>query len=333
MENKYITNIGEDFDQMDLELIEKINELETENKKNKQYIKELKKENIEQKHRIQDLEIERDHNKETIKNQNDIINFYKKIQKEYEDNNNEQKKNEEKIKTLEESISLKDKKIIDLNKELEEQSILNKKLVADIAYKEEIIRKQEKGKILDNLKNNIKLEAKFDNVENNKELNEIRTKEGKIEVDLDTFMDDPKQKLNSLIKEHKKEIENKNDEINELKKKLNNIKKDSRNELELQNEYLNKMIEGYKNNIENMKEQKIKAIKDLNKQNEKLEIELGEYKVQLGNIQFEMDRKLVTYKRYINKLQTILESLGYKFKDKNNNINNKMKYDKAKTMV
>ena len=77
-----------------------------------------------------------------------------------------------------------------------------------------------------------------------------------------------------------------------------------------------------KKNIESMKEQKIKDAKNLNKQNEKLEIEIGEYKVKLANIQFEMDRKLVTYKKYINKLQAKLESLGYVFKDKNNNNNN-----------
>ena len=304
MENNYITNIGEDLEPTDLELIEQIREIETENEKNKQYIKELRRENTEQKHRIQDLEIERDHNKETIKNQNDIINVYKKYKKEYEEYNNEQKKISQyriKIKSLEESIFLKDQKIIDLNKELEEQSVLNQKLVDDRKYKKE--------------------GEKIDNLEDNKELNEIRTKEGKVEVDIGKIMESPKQILNSQIKDYKKEIEIKNNEINELKSKLNIIKKD-KNELEAKNEYLNKLIEGYKKNIESMKEQKIKDAKNLNKQNEKLEIEIGEYKVKLANIQFEMDRKLVTYKKYINKLQAKLESLGYVFKDKNNNNNN-----------
>ena len=568
MEKRYslISNLGEGYEsEGDLENLEKLQELEIEYEQNKKELEDLKKKNLEQKHRIQDLEIECDHNMETIRNQNGLINFYKQYRKEHEDSNDKKKlaEYEEKIKSLEESISIKDKKMEDLKNELKEQSSLNEKLVDVITNKEETIRKLEKGVNLDEEDNNNKIEEEIDKLkdkisdlenekekiidkyedkinalnkenndyqdklydseneifnlkeinkkyeieeakkkggpdvdgeidklykeeienlkkalneakdskkqikekaqeqresdvkeimdlekvvedlrneinelkrdkqilENNKkytqnineklfkrnkelesifgdnndkelilnnykskldkknneidnltakckefketidqyekdkeiklkefqhekevlqsevddkrkklevalrELNEIRAKEGKGEANIQKMMDDPKQKLYDEIKEYKNEIENKNKEINELKNKLANFEIDSSNELEAQTQYLNSMIEGYKKNIENMKEQKIKAAKDFNEQNDKLQIEIGNYKVHLATIQFDMERKIVTYKKYIKKLQTKLESLGFKFKDKNYNKNNKMSYEKAKTIV
>ena len=91
MENNYITALGDEADQKDMELLQKVDELERENEQNKHCIKELKKEILEQKHAIQDFEIERDHNLETIKNQNSLIEFYKKYKN--EQNNNNEKKN------------------------------------------------------------------------------------------------------------------------------------------------------------------------------------------------------------------------------------------------
>ena len=46
-----------------------------------------------------------------------------------------------------------------------------------------------------------------------------------------------------------------------------------------------------------------------------------------------MDRKIVTYKKYVKKLQTQLELLGFKFKDKNYNMDSKMALLKSKAMV
>ena len=45
-----------------------------------------------------------------------------------------------------------------------------------------------------------------------------------------------------------------------------------------------------------------------------------------------MDRKLVNYKKYVKKLQTKLEDLGFKFKDKHLNDKN-LALMKSKTMV
>ena len=548
MEENYISSFGSESETSDLELYEQIDNLQKEKGKLEKEIKTLRRENLAQKHNIQDLEINMDHLKEQVKNQTNLIKFYK--------DNNKSKESEEKMKSLEESVSIKDKKIEELAKELNEQSTLNEKLVDVITNKEEIIKKLEKGtdinndldnednfkiriekleeeienlkqkisdlesekekiidkyedkialinkenndyqdkiydceneilnlreinkkyeidevrkkggpdsegeidklykeeienlknalkeekdskkyikekaqeqrdsdlkeildleKINDNLKNELnELKIKKDIIENEKkniknlyeklikknkeleniysdktdnelilnkfqsklekknleienltskckefkdnldqyekekeerekafkhekdvllsevndkskrlevvlrELNEIRTKEGKSEANVDSLIEDPKQKLYDEIKANKKEILEKNKEINDLKIKLDNSEIDRKNELEAQTEYLNSMIESYKKNIGVLKEQKIKDEKDFENQIENLEIEVGNYKLQMASAQFDMDRKLVNYKNYVKKLQTKLESLGFIFKDKRN---------------
>ena len=551
MEDNYISNIGSESETSDLELYEQIDNLQKEKGKLEKEIKTLRRENLAQKHNMQDLEINMDHLKEQVKNQSNLIKFYKDNK-----DNNKNKESEEKIKSLEESLLIKDKKIEELTKELSEQSSLNEKLVDVITNKEEIIKKLEKGtdinngldnednlkikiekfeeeienlkqkisdlesekekiidkyedkialinkenndyqdkiydceneilnlkeinkkyeieevrknggpdaeaeidklykeeienlknalkeekdskkyikekaqeqrnsdvkeildleKINDNLKNQLnelkiskdiienekknienlyeklikknkeleniysdntdnelilnkyktKLEKKNIEIENLtskckefkdnldqyekekeerekefkhekdvllsevndktkrlevvlRELNEIRTKEGKSEANVDSLIEDPKQKLYDEIKANKKEISEKDKEISDLKIKLDNFEIDRKNELEAQTEYLNSMIESYKKNIGDLKEQKIKNEKDFENQIENLEIEVGNYKLQMANAQFDMDKKLVNYKNYVKKLQTKLESLGFIFKEKRN---------------
>ena len=549
MKDNYISNIGSESDTSDLELYEQIDNLQKEKDKLEKEIKTLRRGNLAHMHKIQELEINMDHLKEQVKNQTNLIKFYK--------DNNKSKESDEKITSLEESVLIKDKKIKELTKELNEQSSLNEKLVDVITNKEEIIKKLEKGtdinngldnednlkikiekfeeeienlkqkisdlesekekiidkyedkialinkenndyqdkiydceneilnlkeinkkyeieevrkkggpeteaeidklykeeienlknalkeekdskkyikekaqeqrnsdvkeildleKINDNLKNQLnelkiskdiienekknlnnlyekllkknkeyeniysdntdnelilnkyktKLEKKNIEIENLtskckefkenldqyekekeerekefkhekdvllsevsdkskrlevvlRELNEIRTKEGKSEANIDSLIDDPKQKLYDEIKANKNEISEKNKEISDLKIKLDNFEIDRKNELEAQTEYLNSTIEIYKKNIEVLKEQKIKDEKDFENQIENLEIEVGNYKLQMANAQFDMDRKLVNYKNYVKKLQTKLESLGFIFRDKRNN--------------
>ena len=551
MEDHYISNIGSDSETSDLELYEQIDNLQKEKGKLEKEIKTLRRENLTQKHHIQDIEINMDHLNEQVKNQTNLIKFYKDNK-----DNNKSKDSDEKIKSLEESILIKDKKIEELTKELKEQSSLNEKLVDVITNKEEIIKKLEKGtdinsgldnednlkiriekfeeeienlkqkisdlesekekiidkyedkialinkenndyqdkiydceneilnlreinkkyeidevkkkggpdtegeidklykeeienlknalkeekdnkkyikekaqeqrnsdlkeildleKINDNLKNELNdLKSSKDIIENEKknienlyeklikknkeleniysdktdnelilnkfqsklekknleienltskckefkenldqyekekeerekefkhekdvllsevndkskrlevvlrELNEIRTKEGKSEANIDSLIEDPKQQLYDEIKANKKEILEKNKEINDLKIKLDNSEIDRKNELEAQTQYLNSMIESYKKNIGVLKEQKIKDEKDFQNQIENLEIEVGNYKLQMASAQFDMDRKLVNYKNYVKKLQAKLESLGFIFKEKRN---------------
>jgi len=150
-----------------------------------------------------------------------------------------------------------------------------------------------------------------------RELNELRAKEGKDEADITKISEDPKQKLYEEIKQLKSNLEKKEKETIELNNKLENYKINNKNELEAQNEYLKGLIEGYKQNIENLKEQKNKEKKDFVEQLEKLDMEMGNCKCQIAAAQYEADRKLINYKNYVKKLQRKLESLGFKFKDKN----------------
>ena len=83
---------------------------------------------------------------------------------------------------------------------------------------------------------------------------------------------------------------------------------------------MNNIIEEDKRNLEKMKTQKEQEAKDFNEQIAQLEVEIGNYKCELATTQFEMDKKIVTYNKYVKKLQTKLESLGYKFKGKNYNV-------------
>lgn len=162
-----------------------------------------------------------------------------------------------------------------------------------------------------------------------RELNEIRAKEGQGEVNLDQMAEDPKQKLYDEIKDLKKQIEDKIKANTTLKNKIDNFEIDKNNELEAQTGYLNGMIEGYKKTIESMKGEKSKTEDEHKDEIEKMEMEIGDYKCKIATLQFETDKKLFTYKKYVKKLQTKLESLGFKFKDKKK----KEHYDKAKAMV
>ena len=161
MEDNYISNIGSESDTSDLELYEQIDNLQKEKGKLEKEIKTLRRENLAQKHNMQDLEINMDHLKEQVKNQSNLIKFYKDNK-----DNNKNKESEEKIKSLEESLLIKDKKIEELTKELSEQSSLNEKLVDVITNKEEIIKKLEKGTDINNgLDNEDNLKIKIEKFE------------------------------------------------------------------------------------------------------------------------------------------------------------------------
>ena len=163
-----------------------------------------------------------------------------------------------------------------------------------------------------------------------RELNEIRAKEGKGEANLDQMAEDPKQKLYDEIKDLKKKLEDNTKENTNLKNKIANFEIDKNNEIEATTGYLNGTIEGYKKSIENMKQQKIKMTDDFKKEIETLEIQIGNLKCEIATNQYESDRKIVNYKKYVKKLQTKLEDLGFKFKDKKKN---KDGFERSKTMV
>ena len=122
------------------------------------------------------------------------------------------------------------------------------------------------------------------------------------------MMNDPKQKLAD-------EIENKDKVIEELKKNIENLKKD-KTEAEAQNKFLQSSIDTLNKNINVLKTKKSKAGEDFDKEMEKLQIQIGDYKCQLAMKEYETEKEIIKYKTYIKKLQSKLEQMGFKFRRK-----------------
>ena len=212
MEGSYISNIDEYDD--DLAILDKVNQLEIENEKYKNEINELEKVVIDQKNIINDLQIDNDANLVTIKNQMGLIKFYKDYRKEHEDNQDQKKLEEyqEKIKSLEESNSIKNRRLEDLQQELDEQSSLNEKLVDVITQKEETIKKLERGEN-DNTENSgmSKLEEEIENLKN---------KISDLESEKEKITDKYEDKINALNKENN----NYQDKIYDYETEILNLK-------------------------------------------------------------------------------------------------------------
>ena len=203
-------------DALDLDSLEKINKLKIEVEKYKQKSSDLEKENLNQKHRIQDLEIEIDHNEETIKNQLGLIKFYKDYRKEQEKKNDQKylEQYEEKIRSLEDSIAIKDRKIDTLYQELKEQTNLNERLVDVITSKEEIIKKLQKGiNVGDGTgdANATKFEEEIDN---------LKQKISDLESEKNSIID----KYDDKIKELNEENNKYQDKIYDLDNEILNLK-------------------------------------------------------------------------------------------------------------
>ena len=196
MEDNYISSIGSESETSDLELYEQIDNLQKEKGKLEKEIKTLRRENLTQKHNIQDLEINMDHLREQVKNQTNLIKFYKDNK-----DNNKGKESDEKIKSLEESILIKDKKIEELTKELNEQSSLNEKLVDVITNKEEIIKKLEKGTDINNgLDNEDNLKIRIEKFE--EEIENLKQKISDLESEKEKIIDKYEDKIALINKEN-----------------------------------------------------------------------------------------------------------------------------------
>ena len=141
MEDSYISNIQEDDQILDSDLLEKIHQLETENESLKLKLSEGDKKIISQKHQIENMEIEFSNKNNEIKSLEGLIQFYqqeKGSNKEEEEENNKYQEYEDKIKNLEESITIKNQKIEQIKQDLNEQYSVNEKLINALTEKEEI---------------------------------------------------------------------------------------------------------------------------------------------------------------------------------------------------
>ena len=119
----------------------------------------------------------------------------------------------------------------------------------------------------------------------------------------------------------KKQIEKLKEEIKYYEKQLESNTKDNSkvkkyDELEAKNKFLNETIETMTKNIEELKNLKLKAEEDFKNEMTRVETELGQAKCELATSVYEKELVETKYKRYIDKLKTKLESMGFKFKQK-----------------
>ena len=323
---------------------EKIEDINKENNEYQERIYELEND-------IKDLNNQLDIEKMKSEENPDFTEIENAYKEQLENIKNEFKEEKDKLKLIKEKAKEQResdmKEIFDLEKNLEEikeemSSIKRDK--NDIALEKKNLEEKyillvSKNKELENLigeqndkdknyklildKKNIEIEnviSKCQEFKENLDLYEKEISDLKLEIDEKNLKN---ENLLKELEELKNSIDIKDKENNELKNQIN-----SKKELEAQNEYLKGIMEGYKKNIEDLKEQKNKEKKDFEKKIEKLDIEFGNCKCQIAAIQYEADRKIINYKNYVKKLQLKLESLGFKFKDKN-----KKSYFKANTMV
>ena len=323
---------------------EKIEDINKENNEYQERIYELEND-------IKDLNNQLDIEKMKSEENPDFTEIENAYKEQLENIKNEFKEEKDKLKLIKEKAKEQResdmKEIFDLEKNLEEikeemSSIKRDKNDIELEKKnleEKYILLVSKNKELENLigeqndkdknyklildKKNIEIEnviSKCQEFKENLDLYEKEISDLKLEIDEKNLKN---ENLLKELEELKNSIDIKDKENNELKNQIN-----SKKELEAQNEYLKGIMEGYKKNIEDLKEQKNKEKKDFEKKIEKLDIEFGNCKCQIAAIQYEADRKIINYKNYVKKLQLKLESLGFKFKDKN-----KKSYFKANTMV
>ena len=318
MEDNYISNIGSESDTSDLELYEQIDNLQKEKGKLEKEIKTLRRENLAQKHNMQDLEINMDHLKEQVKNQSNLIKFYKDNK-----DNNKNKESEEKIKSLEESLLIKDKKIEELTKELSEQSSLNEKLVDVITNKEEIIKKLEKGTDINNgLDNEDNLKIKIEKFE--EEIENLKQKISDLESEKEKIIDKYEDKIALINKENNDyqdkiyDCENEILNLKEINKKyeIEEVRKNGGPDAEAEIDKLYKEeIENLKNALKEEKDSKkyikekaqeqrnsdVKEILDLEKINDNLKNQLNELKISKDIIENEKKNIENLYEKLIKK--------------------------------
>ena len=297
MEDNYISNFGSESETSDLELYEQIDNLQKEKGKLEKEIKILRRENLAQKHNIQDLEINMDHLKEQVKNQTNLIKFYKDNK-----DNNKNKESEEKVKSLEETILIKEKKIEELTKELNEQSSLNEKLVDVITNKEEIIKKLEKGTDINNngLDNEDNVKIRIEKFE--EEIENLKQKISDLESEKEKIIDKYEDKIALIDKENNDyqdkiyDFENEILNLKEINRKyqIEEVKKKGGPDTDGEIDKLYKEeIENLKNALKEEKESKkyikekaqeqrnsdVKEILDLEKINDNLKNELNQLKL------------------------------------------------------
>lgn len=301
-------------------------ELQILKTKNEKILKEKDNEIIELKRQLQEKE-----GKSNTKNdegKNSEINI--KLNKEIEDLKKKLEGKDNEINNLKKNLEEKENEIKKIKEETDSES--NKKSV-------------EKDNEIKDLKN--KLEEKDNEINALKKKLEEKELQTNNEVVSEKKEDNNNEEKDKEIKELKKNVEEKDNEINDLKKKLeekesqieltqksnpNSNEEKSEEILKLKNELdeNKKMVEKLKKEITDLeasKNNEIKSVENSDKNGEndakqleeeliKLRAELGQTKCQLAESVYQKEMLENKYKRYIEKLESKLASIGLKLKIK-----------------
>ena len=208
MEDNYITNIQEDDQLLDSDLAEKIHQLEAENESLKIQSSESSKKIMTQKHELENMEIELSNKNNTIKSLEGLINFYQQEKESNNEGNDKYQEYEEKIKNLEESLIVKNQKIEEVKKDLNEQYAVNEKLINALTEKEEINKNKKDD---DDLSDN-----SDDSNENNKinDAKKLGLLQDKIE-DLEEIIADLNKDKENIAEKYEEKIQEINKENND----------------------------------------------------------------------------------------------------------------------
>ena len=366
MEDNYMSTLGDN--EADLELLDKCKDLEKENETLKKEIIDQKTQLLAQKHQIEDAQIENDNFIETIKNLQGLIEYYKQNRNEGDENENAENsekfrnmelklvKLKDKIKDLEDSLSVKNTKFDQISEELKQQNELNEKLVSVITNKDEEIKnlKEKKGKNIQtenlNLPENVEELKKY--IIDLKEQSESLKNDYESKIkELTDENDDIKLKLRdaenniSELKEDNEKLGKKNidddldinsvpAEIESLKKALNEMKQskqklkeraEKQRDLDLHEiQELSRNIRELKYNIKDLEEDKNRN--EYNLQNNEIIIANYKSKLTQKNMEIEnLNSKCKEFKDNLDQDEKDRDDLMERFKKQKENYENQIK--------
>ena len=229
------------------------------------------------------------------KNLEEKDNEIKKIKEEIDSESNKksvEKDNE--INDLKKKLEEKDNEINDLKKKLEEKELqINKEAVSE---KKEEIKNEEKDKEISELKKNVE--------EKDNEINDLKKKleekESQIELTQKSEPNSNEEKSEEILK-LKNELDENKKMVEKLKKEITDLEASKNNEI--------KNADSSDKNGEN-------DTKHLEEELIKLKAELSHTKCKLADSVYQKEMLETKYKRYTDKLESKLASLGLKLKVK-----------------
>ena len=257
--------------------------------------KKLEEKEVEINKKLEEKENELNDLKKKLEEKDNEIN---QLKKNLEDKNNESPKNEENQSDNNKKLEEKDNEINELKKNLEQKDNEINDLKKKFEEKDKIISELNNKGDKESSNNNESYEKKIEDLTNqlnaaNSELNELKNKSNN--TNLEEKQDDTTSQLKNELEESKKLVEKLKEEIKDYESKLESSK-----------------VSGGDAGMEELK----KENKNMEEEIIKVKTELGKTKCDLANTVYEKEMFEAKYKKYVEKLEGKLISLGFKLKHK-----------------